>query len=205
MGAYKYIQELYRKKQSDVMRYLLRIRCWQYRQLTKLHKCPRSTRPERARRLGYKKKQGYVIYRICMRRGGRKRPVAKGCAYGKPKSSGAIKQQKPQRNLQSIAEERVGRRLKGLRVLNSYHVAQDATYKYFEVILIDPFHNAIRNDPKINWICSPKQKHRELRGLTHSGKKSRGLGHGRRYNQTIGGSRRKAWLRKNSLKLRRKR
>merc|ERR1711982_137115 len=104
------IQELYRKKQSDVMRYLLRIRCWQYRQLTKLHKCPRSTRPERARRLGYKKKQGYVIYRICMRRGGRKRPVAKGCAYGKPKTSGAIKQQKPQRNPQSIAEERVGRR-----------------------------------------------------------------------------------------------
>ena len=36
MGAYKYISELYRKKQSDVMRYLLRIRCWQYRQLTKV-------------------------------------------------------------------------------------------------------------------------------------------------------------------------
>ena len=26
MGAYKYVSELYRKKQSDVMRYLLRIR-----------------------------------------------------------------------------------------------------------------------------------------------------------------------------------
>ena len=36
MGAYKYVSELYRKKQSDVMRYLLRIRCWQYRQLTKV-------------------------------------------------------------------------------------------------------------------------------------------------------------------------
>ena len=39
-----------------------------------------------------------------MRRGGRKRPVAKGCPYGKPKTSGAVKQQKPERNLQSIAE-----------------------------------------------------------------------------------------------------
>ena len=38
MGAYKYMSELYRKKQSDVMRYLLRIRCWQYRQLTKVPK-----------------------------------------------------------------------------------------------------------------------------------------------------------------------
>ena len=45
-----------------------------------------------------------------MRRGGRKRPVAKGCPYGKPKSSGAVKQQKPERNLQSIAEEKVRRR-----------------------------------------------------------------------------------------------
>jgi hypothetical protein len=26
MGAYKYVSELYRKKQSDVMRYLLRVR-----------------------------------------------------------------------------------------------------------------------------------------------------------------------------------
>ena len=45
-----------------------------------------------------------MIYRIAMRRGGRKRPVAKGCPYGKPKTSGAVKQQKPERNLQSIAE-----------------------------------------------------------------------------------------------------
>ena len=36
MGAYKYVSELYRKKQSDVMRYLLRISCWQYRQLNKV-------------------------------------------------------------------------------------------------------------------------------------------------------------------------
>ena len=49
---------------------------------------------------------GFVIYRIAMRRGGRKRPVAKGCPYGKPKTSGAVKQQKPERNLQSIAEVR---------------------------------------------------------------------------------------------------
>jgi large subunit ribosomal protein L15e len=61
MGAYKYMTELYRKKQSDVLRYLLRIRCWQYRQLTKVHRAPRSTRPDKARRLGYKNKQGEVV------------------------------------------------------------------------------------------------------------------------------------------------
>lgn len=91
----------------------------------------------------------------------------------------------------------------GLRVLNSYWVAQDAAYKYFEVICIDPHHNAIRRDPKVNWICNPVQKHRELRGLTSAGKSSRGLGKGFRYAQTIGGSRRAAWRRKNRLHLRR--
>jgi len=72
MGAYKYIQELWRKKQSDVMRFLLRVRCWQYRQLSALHRAPRPTRPDKARRLGYKAKQGYVIYRIRVGRGGRR-------------------------------------------------------------------------------------------------------------------------------------
>merc|ERR1711911_165258 len=160
------------------------------RQLTKVHRAPRPTRPDKARRLGYKAKQGYVIYRISMRRGGRKRPVAKGCPYGKPKTSGAVKQQKPERNLQSIAEERVGRRLKGLRILNSYWVGQDSTYKYFEVIMVDVAHPAIRRDPKINWIVNPVQKHRGLR----KGKGS---------TQTKGGSRRSRWIRKNTLSLRR--
>merc|ERR1711963_541209 len=98
--------------------------------------CPKANQARQA-------KQGYVIYRISMRRGGRKRPVAKVCPYGKPKTSGPVNQQKPERNLQSIAEERVGRRLKGLRVLNSYWVGQDSTYKYYEVIMIDIHHAAI--------------------------------------------------------------
>lgn len=40
-------------------------------------------------------------------------------------------------------QERVGRRCGGLRVLNSYWVAQDSSYKYYEVILIDPAHKVI--------------------------------------------------------------
>lgn len=40
-------------------------------------------------------------------------------------------------------QERVGRRCGGLRVLNSYWVAQDSSYKYYEVILVDPAHKVI--------------------------------------------------------------
>lgn len=64
MGAYKYMQEIWRKKQSDVMRYLQRIRTWHYRQLNRIHRCPRPTRPEKARRLGYKAKQGLLFSTI---------------------------------------------------------------------------------------------------------------------------------------------
>ena len=103
MGAYKYLEELYKKKQSDLLRFLLRVRCWQYRQLNAIHRASRPMRPDKARRLGYKAKQGYVIYRIRVRRGGRKRPVPKGATYGKPANQG-VNQLKFQRSLRSVAE-----------------------------------------------------------------------------------------------------
>lgn len=204
MGAYKYIQELYRKKQSDVMRFLLRVRCWQYRQLASVHRAPRTTRPDKARRLGYKAKQGFVIYRVRVRRGGRKRPVPKGATYGKPTNQG-VNQLKFQRSLQNVAEERAGRRIGNLRVLNSYWVAEDSTYKYFEIIMVDPQHKAIRRDPKINFMCRAVMKHREMRGLTSAGSKSRGLGKGHNFTKTIGGSRRANWKKNNRFSARRKR
>ncbi|KAK6155896.1 hypothetical protein DH2020_010144 [Rehmannia glutinosa] len=82
------------------MRFLLRVRCWEYRQLPAV---------------------GYVIYRVRVRRGGRKRPVPKGIVYGKPTNQG-VTQLKFQRSKRSVAEERAGRKLGGLRVLNSYWI-----------------------------------------------------------------------------------
>ncbi|XP_075845836.1 large ribosomal subunit protein eL15-like [Microtus pennsylvanicus] len=193
VGAYKYIQELWRKKQSDVMCFLLRVRCWQYRQLSALHRAPRPTRPDKAQRLGYKAKQGCVMYRIRVRRGG---------TYGKPVHHG-VNQLKFARSLQSVAEERAGRHCGGLRVLHSYWVGEDSTYKFFEVILIDPFHKAIRRNPDTQWITKPVHTHREMRGLTPAGRKSRGLGKGHKFHHTIGGSRRAAWRRHNTLQLHR--
>ena len=53
-------------------------RCWEYRQLNVIHRASRPSRPDKARRLGYRAKQGYVIYRVRVRRGNRKKPVPKG-------------------------------------------------------------------------------------------------------------------------------
>jgi large subunit ribosomal protein L15e len=122
-----------------VMRFILRVRTWEFRQLNVIHRCTRPSRPDKARRLGYKAKQGYVIYRIRIRRGSPKRPNPKGIVYGKPKNQG-IKFLKATRSLRCVAEQRVGKRCGNLRVLNSYWASEDATYKYFEVILVDPNH-----------------------------------------------------------------
>mmetsp|Transcript_33412 Transcript_33412/g.84418 ORF Transcript_33412/g.84418 Transcript_33412/m.84418 type:complete len:206 (-) Transcript_33412:156-773(-) len=203
MGAYKYLEEIWRKKQSDALRFLLRVRAWEYRQGKKVQKVSRPTRTDKAHKLGYKAKQGYTVLRVAVRRGGRKRPNSKGIVFGKPKNQG-INQLKFARNLRSVAEERAGRHAMNLRVLNSYWINQDATYKYFEVILVDPSHVAIRNDPRINWIVNPVHKHRERRGLTSAGKHHRGLRvKGHRANNTIGGSHRAAWKRRNTKTMRR--
>merc|ERR1711953_778930 len=204
MGAYKYQQELWRKKQSDTMKYILRVRTWHYRHLPSIHRAVTPTRPAKARQMGYKAKQGFSVFRVRVRRGCRKRLAPKGATYGKPVNEG-VNSLKFQRKIQSVAEERVGKAMGGLRVMNSYWVGEDSTDKYFETICVDPNHKAIRRDGEVNWIASNKQKHRELRGLTSAGKKSRGLGHGHRFTQTMGGSRHKAWKRRNTLQLRRKR
>ena len=202
MGAYKYLEELWKKKQSDVLRYIQKIRNWEFRQYKAIVRVSRPTRPDKARRLGYKRKQGYIIYRVRVRRGGRKRPVSKGVVHGKPVCEG-IHKQKATRSLRALAETRAGKALGTLRVLNSYWVGQDGFNKFYEIIMIDPFHNAIRNDPRINWICKGKQKHRECRGLTSAGKKHRGLKvKGHRANKARP-SQRANWYRRNKISLKR--
>ncbi|KAL7579412.1 hypothetical protein ACA910_014080 [Epithemia clementina (nom. ined.)] len=203
MGCYKYMEELWRHKQSDALRFLMRVRAWECRQRPNLCKLNRPSRTDKAHHLGYKAKQGFVVVRAGVRRGGRKRQNHRGMVFGKPKHQG-INQLKFERNLRSLAEEKVGRRFSNLRVLNSYWVNEDATMKYFEVICVDPQHTKIRNDPRINWIVNPVHKHRELRGLTSAGRKGRGLRKkGHRANNIKGGSYRASWLNRNMMRLKR--
>ena len=75
------MEELWKKKQSDVLRFLLRVRCWEFRQLPGIVRMTCPSRPDKARRMGFKAKQGYVVYRVRVRRGGRKKPVSKVRAH----------------------------------------------------------------------------------------------------------------------------
>merc|ERR1739845_43445 len=178
------------------MQFVLRLRTWENRQLPRLHRCTRPSRPDKAKR-------GYVVYRVAVRRGGRKRMVHKGIIYGKTKTQGVHKNGKCSRTHRVLAEARVGKRLPTLRVVNSYWVGQDGTYKFYEVIMVDPQHNAIRNDPRSNHFCKGTFKHREMRGLTAAGRQSRGLLVRGNKDNNKRPSRRANYLRRNAVRLRR--
>jgi len=133
-------------------------------------------RIDAARRLGYKAKQGVVVVRTRVRRGG----LRKGKVHMKRKPSKAgIRKITMGKNIQRIAEERCARHYPNLEVLNSYWVGQDGKHKYYEVILIDTHHPAIIADKTLG-VFSQANGHnshrgRAARGLTSAGKRGRGL------------------------------
>lgn len=130
------------------------------------------TRLDKARALGYKAKQGVVLVRVRVRRGGlRKRRIAKG-RRAKRKGILRITMKK---NTQRMAEERVARRYPNMEVLNSYQVAQDGMRKWYEVILVDPYNPSVLSDRNLSWISNQAHSGRAYRGLTSAGKMGRGL------------------------------
>ncbi|HWG90789.1 MAG TPA: 50S ribosomal protein L15e [Candidatus Thermoplasmatota archaeon] len=131
------------------------------------------TRLDRARNLGYKAKQGYVMVRTRVRRGGLRKYMTRFTGH-KPSGTG-INKITASKSIKRIAEERVSKKFPNMEVLNSYWVGEDGKHKYYEVILVDPSHPVIMADPKINWICHPGNTNRVLRGRTSAGKKGRGL------------------------------
>ncbi|MBD3405504.1 MAG: 50S ribosomal protein L15e [Candidatus Lokiarchaeota archaeon] len=171
MLAYKYMNEAWIQEQKERSENV-RSRLIVWRKQGSMVRLDKPTRLGRARELGYRAKQGYVIVRVKTGRGPREKPRPK--MGRKPRSMGVSKYT-PQKSRRWIAEERAGKKFPNLRVLNSYWVGSDHKWVWHEVIMVDPNHPVIYNDPKINWICDPVQKGRENRGLTSAGKRSRGL------------------------------
>lgn len=73
----------------------------------------------------------------------------------------------------------------------------------YEIIMVDPMHKVIRDCPRINWICNPAHKHRELRGLTSAGRKGRSLHRRGKAATKVRPSVRASWRRRNMMQLRR--
>ena len=144
----------------------------EWRTQTSMVKIDKPTRVDRARSIGYKAKQGFVVVRMRVLRGGRTRKRFK---HGrKPSKMGMLKYY-PKKSLQWIAEEKVARKYTNMEVLNSYWAGEDGVHTWFEVILVDPAHPAIMKDKSTKWISMKQHTRRVFRGLTSAGKKSRGV------------------------------
>ena len=171
MGAYKYIQETFEKEVKERSPEF-KERLMAMRREAPIIRLERPTNVLRARALGYKAKQGFIIARVKITKGARMthRPTSRRM----PKNMGTAKICAG-KSKQSIAEERAARKFPNTEVLNSYWIAEDGQNKWFEVILVDPYHPAIKNDKDISWIVSTKHWNRAHRGLTSAGRKSRSL------------------------------
>jgi len=151
---------------------LMKQRVIEWRKQPAVLRVERPLRLDRARKLGYKAKQGFVIVRTRVRKGGRKRERPKA---GRRQKRMGVDKLKPAKSLQLIAEERTARKFPNLEVLNSYWVWEDGLHKWFEIIMVDPNHPVIKSDKNIGWIADAAHHGRVFRGLTSSGREVRGL------------------------------
>lgn len=104
------------------------------------------TRLDRAKALGYKAKQGIIVVRIKIRRGGmrQKRPTS----GRRPKHLGTIKI-KGHFNSADTAKRRVAEKYPNAKVLGSYPVYQDGRFIWHEVILADLNHESMKSSYEI--------------------------------------------------------
>ena len=103
----------------------------------------RPSRIDRARALGYKAKEGVVVVRMRVSRGGmRKQRPTSG---RRPKHMGVLKI-KSAVSSQAVAERRVSERHPNMKLLGSYPVWKDGIHAWFECILVDTQHPAVMKD-----------------------------------------------------------
>ena len=173
---YQRIKENWKNLSSE----LRQKRLIEWRRSNAVVRVEKPTRLDRARSLGYRAKQGILIVRVRVKRGGRQRerPTKSGRRSKRATSRKVVKM-----NYLWVCEQRVNRRFRNCEVLGSYPLLKDGKYLWAEVILIDRNHPMIINDPVLRGVA--KQKGRVFRGLTSSARKSRGLrrGKGRGYEK----------------------
>ena len=169
---YGYVRDAWKKPEETYVDELRWERLQIWRKEGSVTRIERPTRIDRARSLGYKAKQGIIVTRVKVRRGGLRKSRY---IRGRRTHNMGMSKITAGKSIQRICEERAGRKYPNMEVLNSYWVAQDGKFKWYEVILVDPSHPVIQSDKRLNWICNPANRGRAQRGLTSAGKKGRGL------------------------------
>lgn len=125
---------------------ILRDKAVLWRKQNAIIRLEKPSRIQKARRLGYKAKQGIIVIRMRVGTGGmrKKRPRS----GRRPKHLG-VTRIKADVTMQQVAERRVLQRYPNMTLLGSYYLYKDGFHYWFEVILADPAHPRIAKDKEL--------------------------------------------------------
>jgi len=124
----------------------LRERAISWRKENAVTRIEKPSRIQKARRLGYKAKQGIIVVRMRVGTGGmrRKRPRS----GRRPKHLG-VTRMKADVSMKQVADRRVLERYPNMKLLGSYYLYKDGLHYWFEVILADPSHPRVSKDKEL--------------------------------------------------------
>jgi len=145
VGLYAKLNELWREK-PEKLKALIKERLIRWRRQPAVVRVEKPLRLDRARMLGYKAKQGFIVLRVRVRRGGFQKPRPR--AGRRPKALGVVKH-KVNVRMEEEAIQHARKKYPNLYPLGAYWIAEDGMYKWFEVIMVDPYHPAIRSDKDV--------------------------------------------------------
>ncbi len=124
----------------------IRNRAVQWRKQNAIIRIDKPSRIQRARRLGYKAKQGIIVIRMRVGTGGMRKQRPRGGR--RPKHLG-VTRIKADVSMKEVAENRVLERYPNMKLLGSYFLYKDGMHYWFEVILADPSHPRVSKDKEL--------------------------------------------------------
>jgi large subunit ribosomal protein L15e len=164
-GMYHFLRQAWKKPDAEV----LRERMVEWRNSNAVVRVEKPLRLDRARELGYKAKNGVLVARVRLVRGGHRRTRPnKGRRSKRMHTHKTLKL-----NYREIAEQKASRKFPNCEAINSYWIGKDGVHYFFEVILADKNSPEIKADPVLGKLAG--QSGRAFRGVTSAGRKARGL------------------------------
>ena len=124
----------------------LRAKAVIWRKQNAVTRVDKPSRITRARRLGYKAKQGITVVRMRVGTGGMRKQRPRGGR--RPKHLG-VTRIKAAVSMKQVAERRVLERHPNMKLLGSYFLYKDGMHYWFEIILADPSHPSIAKDKEL--------------------------------------------------------
>jgi large subunit ribosomal protein L15e len=131
----------------------LRQRAVIWRNQNAVTRVEKPSRIARARRLGYKAKQGIIVIRMRVGTGGMRKQRPRGGR--RPKHLGVTKI-KADVSMKQVSERRVLERYPNMKLLGSYFLYKDGMHYWFEIILADPSHPRIAKDKEMRKRVLPR-------------------------------------------------